>query len=270
MRQFRSVASTLAVVALALVAATVLGGCKGKDKKSGGGGSNGIIYPQVPVGRPTLVGMPVAIDTSGGDNAGTGDAGSAGNMDIRAANGRVVKDDGRARPVINNNFLTATELGGGEVTYAELIAVAPSQTTLFNNQLFIDIVGQDFFIPAGVTLNLSAAPGSVGQVLIRTHLAGDYIRIDGPVNGVRTTLDSVSLVLLAVDAAGTSISVDGAVDLSGYASTITYDGGNLALFSYGGSVIMGGTVNLRGTPFPPARPPRALVVRCNSLHKRVT
>ncbi len=255
MRQFRSVASTLAVVALALVAATVLSGCKGKDKKSGGGGSNGVIYPQVPVGRPTLVGMPVAIDTSGGDNAGTGDAGSAGNMDIRAANGRVVKDDGRARPVINNNFLTATELGGGEVTYAELIAVAPSQTTLFNNQLFIDIVGQDFFIPAGVTLNLSAAPGSVGQVLIRTHLAGDYIRIDGPVNGVRTTLDSVSLVLLAVDAAGTSISVDGAVDLSGYASTITYDGGNLALFSYGGSVIMGGTVNLRGNAVPSGAAP---------------
>ncbi|MBE7491196.1 MAG: hypothetical protein HS108_05495 [Planctomycetes bacterium] len=234
------------LLAAVVSAGLVLGGCSDDDKKKGGGGTAGVIYPQVPTARPTLTGMPIAINTEGGTNNGSGNAGNAGSLSISAERGRVMRDDGRSRPAIDNNILTAAALGGGSVTYAELIAVAPAQTAVTANQVVIDLYGQDFFLPSGVILDLSGAPSGIVTVRIVANNPGDYIRLDGPVNGVRTTDHSVSLALISTQSTGTAISVDGAVDLSGYNSSVTYHGGGFYAYAYGGGVIVAGAINTRG------------------------
>ncbi|MCC7510482.1 MAG: hypothetical protein IT464_14060 [Planctomycetes bacterium] len=235
-------AALLAVGMLAIL----LGGCgdddKGGKSRSGGGSS---VYPSIPTVLPTLVGLPVAIDTSGGTSTGAA-GGSGGDITVWASAGRIVLDDGRSRPAINNNFLTPTVLANSSVTYAELIAIQPGRVSVAGGTAWVDLIGEDFHLPAGATLDISDAPIAVDQVVIRTNLAGDFIRIDGNVNGVRLTLDSVGLGLLSEQATGNAISIDGNVDLRGYSSPVTYDGGELTLIAYHGAVILAGTVNTTG------------------------
>lgn len=240
--------ASLRVIALltAGVFVLLLSGCGDDDKggkSSSGGGS--AVYPSVPTVLPTLVGLPVAIDTSGGTSTGAA-GGNGGDITVWASAGRILLDDGRSRPAINNNFLTPTVLANNSVTYAELIAIQPSRVTVAGGTAWVDLIGEDFHLPAGATLDISDAPVAVDQVVIRTNLVGDFIRIDGNVNGVRLTLDSVGLGLLAEQATGTAVSIDGNVDLRGYASPVPYDGGALTVVAYHGAAILAGTVNTTG------------------------
>lgn len=233
---------------LALVAclALVVGGCsQSEDKKSKRKGGSSVAYPPVPTELPALTGMPVAFDSSGGTSTGNA-GGPGGAIRVRASSGRLLTDDGRTRPPINNNFLTPTALSGNVVTYSELIAINPSRANQFVSSMIIDLIGEDFYLPAGATLDLSDAPAGIGEVAIRTNLAGDFIRIDGNVNGVRLTQDSVALTLLSELATAVAISIDGNIDLRGYASPVTYNGGNFNAVAYRGGVIVTGTVRTFG------------------------
>lgn len=237
----------LTLAAMMLVGGLALGGCGGDDDDgNSGGGSAGAVYPQVPTARPTLTGMPVALNASGGQSTGTAFGGNGGDIAILAYDGRLMLDDGRARPGVDNNFLTAAVLAGGSVTWTELTTLDASVTVTIGTTVHITLNGQDFFVPAGVTLDLSGAPAGVDLLQINVQGSGDVIRIDGPVNGVRLTDDSIGLGLLNINAPGTAISVDGNVDLSGYDAGVLYHGGAYAARAYAGGVIQTGAVDTSG------------------------
>lgn len=237
----------LALAAMVLVSGFAISGCGGDDDDgNSGGGSAGAVYPQVPTARPTLTGMPVALNASGGMSTGTAFGGSGGDIAILAYDGRLMRDDGRARPGVDNNFLTAAVLAGGSVTWTELTTLDPTRTVTVGTVVTITLIGQDFFLPSGTTLDLSGAPGGVDALSIQVQGAGDVIRLDGPVNGVRLTAHSMDLSLLNINATGTAISVDGTVDLSGYDSTVIYHGGAYQARAYAGGIIQAGTVDTSG------------------------
>lgn len=235
----------LACVAGMAALGLLLGGCSGDDDDKKGGGF-GFSYPDVPTARPTFTGLMPAIDTHGGDGSTGNDGGAAGDISLRALHGRVLHNDSRPRPGVNANVLTATELGDSTVTYAELLALANTQVVTSGNSTIIDLYGQDFYLPAGATLDLSAAPGAIDTVAIRANLNGDVIRLDGNVNGVRLTLDSVNLTLLSEQTTGTAICVDGNINLSGYPSSIIYDGGDFLALAFSGATVVRGTINTSG------------------------
>lgn len=235
------------LAAMLLLGGLVLGGCGGDDDDSNsGGGSAGAVYPQVPTARPTLTGMPVALNASGGQSTGTAFGGTGGNIAILAYDGRLMLDDGRARPGVDNNFLTAAVLAGGSVTWTELTTLDASVTVTIGTTVHITLNGQDFFLPSGTTLDLSGAPAGIDLLQIQVQGSGDVIRIDGNVNGVRLTDDSIGLGLLNINATGTAISVDGNVDLSGYDAGVLYHGGAYAARAYAGGIIQAGSVDTSG------------------------
>jgi len=244
---FSARTNRLATLAMVVAAALIVGGCSDDDDGSnGGGGTSGAVYPSVPTARPTLTGMPDALNSSGGSPSGANNGGSAAGIVVRAFDGRVMLDDGRGRPGADNNFLTAAVLGGGSVTWTELTTLAPSQTVTTGAIVTIVLNGQDFFLPTGTVLDLSAAPGGIDTLVIEAQGAGDVIRLDGTVNGVRVTNHSLDLSLVSINATGTAISVDGAVDLSGYDSPVVYNGGAYAATAYSGGIIQRGVVDTAG------------------------
>ncbi len=237
----------LACLAGVAMLGMLLGGCAGDDdggKKSGGGTA----YPAVPTDRPTFTGLSPVIDTHGGDGSTGNNGGSGGDIELRALHGRVLHNDNRSRPAVNANVLTTADLADNIVTYAELLALtgANVQVVTVGGNTIVDLFGGDFFIPGGATLDLSGAPFGIDEVAIRANLAGDVIRIDGAINGVRLTDDSVSVSLLSETSTGTAICVDGNVDLRGYPSAVLYDGGNFTAFAFSGAVVVRGTINTSG------------------------
>jgi hypothetical protein len=223
----------------------LLGGCSGDDDNGKGGGF-GITYPAVPTDRPTFTGLSAVIDTHGGDGSGSNNGGRAGDINLRALHGRVLHGDNRARPAVNANVLTTLELADNIVTYAELLALANTQVITAGTATIIDLYGQDFFLPSGATLDISGAPAGVDTIGIRANLNGDVIRLDGNVNGVRLTLDSVELRLLSEQTTGTAICVDGNINLSGYPSSVLYNGGQFMAVSFSGATVVRGTINTSG------------------------
>ncbi len=237
----------LACLAGVAMLGMLLGGCSGDDDDKKGGGF-GFSYPAVPTDRPTFTGLSLAIDTHGGDGSTGNDGGAGGDINLRALHGRILHNDNRSRPAVNANVLTSIELGDNIVTYAELLALtgANVQVVTTGGNTIIDLFGSDFFIPGTATLDLSGTPGGIDEVAIRANLAGDVIRIDGAINGVRLTDDSVNLSLLSETTTGTAICVDGNVDLRGYPSAVLYDGGDFTAFAYSGAVVVRGTINTSG------------------------
>jgi len=235
----------LACVAGIAALGMLLGGCSGDDDDKKGGGF-GITYPAVPTARPTFTGLTAVIDTHGGDGSTGNNGGDAGDITLRTLHGRVLHGDNRARPAINANVLTTTELTDNIVTYAELLALANTQVVTTATATVIDLYGQDFFLPAIATLDISGAPAGIETVAIRANLNGDVIRLDGNVNGVRLTLDSVDLTLLSEQTTGTAICVDGNVNLSGYPSSVIYDGGDFTVGAFSGAAVVRGTINTSG------------------------
>ncbi|MCL4730833.1 MAG: hypothetical protein KJ044_10420, partial [Planctomycetes bacterium] len=232
-----------ALAASLLGMALVLGACGGDNKKSGGGGGGGPSYAPPPTARPTQTGMAVRMDLSGGDGT-AGNGGFGGELGIVAAGWAGV---GGSAPGVDNNFVTAAALSGNTVTYAELAAISTVafslNTTTFT--AYIDLFGFDFHIPTGATLDLSdAVAGTVDHVVIRTHGAGDVIRIDGAIVTTRTGAKGASLTLQAIKAAGASVYMGGTATLNGAAGQ---PGSDISLYSGLGNVVLAGTIASRGS-----------------------
>lgn len=228
--------------AVALAAALLtLGACADDDKKrSRTGGGTSVAFPAIPTEIPTLNGMAVTIDVSGGSDAIFG--ANAGNVRAVAPAGRVMEDDGRSLPSIDANFLTAGARAGGLVTYADLLAIDPSAVILTGGITVLELWGQDFYLPAGVTLDLADSPTE--QFAIRAQGPGDVIRIDGNVWCKRGG-ENVQLILWSA-ANGTAVSVSGNVEAAGDGNTA--DGGSLLLIATKGDALLRGTVMASGGP----------------------
>lgn len=227
----------VAAIGLALVTS----GCGGGDDDGGGGGAPG--YAPPPTARPTFTGMTVAIDLSGGSaSAGAGSGG--GSLNAYVSDGRLATGNGGDRAGINANFLTAAVLLDNLVTYAELIAIDPNVTNVSGGVTDITLINQDFWLPAGVTLNLGGAAGTESQVVIRTQGAGDYIRLDGNVVTTRGANAAMNLSLISNYAVGPAITIDGTITLDAGAGQAA---GDLSADAMRGSIYVGGTITSLGS-----------------------
>ncbi len=234
----------MVLIPMLAVAAMMLAGCPDDDDdgKKGGGGTVIIpeTFPPIPTGRPTLLGMPITINTSA--SAGNGSA-SGGNIDISAPAGTVMVDDGRAAPAVTSNFLTAAVLADNVVTLSELLLIDPANTVQNLNEIYVDVVSGGFHLPAGVTLDLTDADPP--NVLIRTLSADGVIRIDGTVE-LTTVPDGVTALMLVSHAAtGTAIHVGG--EISGGGSSNVANGGRVGMYAEWGDIVVRGTLDLQGT-----------------------
>ncbi|MCA8910137.1 MAG: hypothetical protein KDB82_00410 [Planctomycetes bacterium] len=237
-------AKVLSGVSLSILACVALltGGCSKKDDSGSSGGSSIVIAPP-PSSRPTLAGMNLLVDGGGGTATGSGAGGKAGTVSVTAINGSVV--EGAGTPGIDNNFLTSAVLADNVVTFTELKNINPGAYFEDSSQQIgaVDLYGFDFYLPAGATLDLSGAGiGTVDAFVVRTHLPGDVVRIDGAVTGVRAG-DACALGLITSQATGVSVSVSGAVDLSGANGG---DAGFLDIESLGGSASFTGALTATG------------------------
>ncbi|MBK9973996.1 MAG: hypothetical protein IPP14_04395 [Planctomycetes bacterium] len=161
--------------------------------------------------RPEL--GPWLILTSGGSAVSLAgrSGGSGGDIQLTVTTGRFQRDTGAAFPSPLSNALTAAELDGGVVTYAELVALqAP---TVVGSQASFNFVGADFFLPAGVALDLFDAPaGTIDTVQIQSD---GMIRLDGPSRTRRAGADSVSIIYSTATAGGGIVAVGADIDTSG-------------------------------------------------------
>lgn len=225
----------------ALACALLLGGCAG-DEDNGGGGTK-IAKP--PTARPSLTGMTVRFDVSGGSATSGNTAGrNGGQVQFVPVNGRLVQG-AAAAPAINNNFLTTAVLGDNNVTFAELSAINAANFELVGTTANFDLFGFDFYLPAGATLNLGdAVSGTVDTIVIRTHGPSDYIRIDGTIVTTRSTANpNPALSLVTGLATGTAISVNGSINANGGTTT---NGGAVQIQSQLGVISFGGTFTAIG------------------------
>lgn len=225
----------------ALACALLLGGCAG-DEDNGGGGTK-IAKP--PTARPSLTGMTVRFDVSGGSATSGNTAGrNGGQVQFVPLNGRLVQG-AAAAPAINNNFLTTAVLADNNVTFAELSAINAANFELVGTTANIDLFGFDFYLPAGATLNLGdAVSGTVDTIVIRTHGPSDYIRIDGTIVTTRSTANpNPALSLVTGLATGTAISVNGSINANGGTTT---NGGAVQIQSQLGVISFGGTFTAIG------------------------
>lgn len=225
-----------------LASALLLAGCGSKDE----GGSSTKKIPPPPTARPSITGMAVRFDVSGGSATSGNTNGQSGGMcTIAPIGGRVVTGAAPA-PGINNNFLTASVLADNTVTYAELQAISAGNFFLdtTNDTAYFNLFGFDFYLPASATLNLGdAVAGTVDSVVIRTHGPDDVIRIDGTVLTARAAAASVSLDLFTGLASGVAISVNGTISANG---SSTQGAGTVQLTSQLGSISIGGTITAVG------------------------
>src|SRR5690606_12949808 len=133
----------------------LLAGCGGGDD-GGGGGSN----------LPGLGSVAWYLNGGAGNIGAATSGGTAGTLTITAGDD-VLLDDGRTRPTVTTNFLTAGVLTDSLVTYAELAGIAAP--TVAAGTATFTLVGAGFELPAGATLNLSDAPtATVNTVVIST------------------------------------------------------------------------------------------------------
>ncbi|MCC6465403.1 MAG: hypothetical protein IT463_08710 [Planctomycetes bacterium] len=224
---------------LLLGGALLLSGCPGDDD-DGGSGACGIGGP--PTARPTLTGLTPVIDVSAG-NGTAGNGGVGGSASLSAAHG-LIRVGGSA-PGVDNNFLTTGVLADNTVTYTELAAIDPGSFYLNGTTAEFDLYGKDFWLPNGATLNMTGAvSGVVDTIVIRTHKAGDVIRIDGIVNTSRAGADNVALALLGGLEPGVSVAVTGLINANGAG---TRPGGNVFLFADWGHVALTGKVTAIGS-----------------------
>src|SRR5690606_16720882 len=148
---------------------------------------------------------------SGGDSSlGTG--GDAGTIFMAFGEGRLVPDAGHARPGINANFLTPAVLADSTVSYTELSTIDPAAFSATSTQAFLALRGQDFHLPAGITLDLGDAPAGITGLFIDAYFAGDVVRIDGTVVTARSTGMPLGFVVRVHQSSGNALSVDGTID----------------------------------------------------------
>lgn len=195
--------------------ALVLAGCGSDDDGGGGGGSN---LPGLTTVRWTLNG-------GAGNIGATTDGGKAAAMTLTAGDDLLL-DDGRTRPTVSTNFLTATETADGVVTYAELASIATP--AIAGTTATFSLAGTGFELASGVTLNLSdAVSGTIDSVVID---ADSPVIITGSVVTTRTGANSVNLALTTSSTVATSVVLTGFFDSRGDTGM---DGGDFIISTTG-------------------------------------
>lgn len=231
----------LAGVLMLGASVAMLGGCSGDDSSGGGGG--GTKYGPPPTARPSLNGLNVLIDVSGG-NASAGGGSGGGNIEIDAQLGAFLQGNGPGRQGIDANIISAASLADNVITPTELQTDAGIFGVATGTDVFIELVDHDFYVPASATLDLSSlTAGATDRVTIRTHGRGNYIRIDGDVVLSRAGANSVQLVIESVGAEGLAISIDGDINST---SPSGFNAGNLDVTSHLGHIAITGLISLNG------------------------
>lgn len=210
-----------------LACLAALGGCGNDD----GNDSDGSKTPSVAV----------VIDLRGGSGAGlAGRSGGDGGwifIDVQA--GRLLPDDGRARPTIATNLLSAPVMADNVVTYAELITLAPPVVAA--DIATFTLTGTGLHLPSNVRMDLSDAPytglNPATDVLSIVIVSDSAVRLDGNVMLSRVGPESLHFSLTTSHADG--ISFDGRIDAS---AALTRDGGDVALAATNGPIIAGGRI----------------------------
>lgn len=230
-----------AVAASLLGMALVMGACSGDDD-DGGGGGGGLKFKAPPTARPSLAGMTVRIDVSGG-NGTAGAGGDGGTVALVASNGSLRSAGGGASA--DNNFLTAGVLADNTVSYTELAAIDPLAIGIDGTTAIIDLYGRDFHLPSGATLNLGdAAFGVIDTINIRTNLSGDVIRIDGTVVTARAGNIGPTLQLITMNNTGAALTINGTINANGATGQ---DGGTFAAIANSGHIVLNGSITSRGS-----------------------
>lgn len=220
----------------------MLGGCSGDDD-SGGGGGGGTKWGPPPTARPSLTGLSVLIDVSGGNaTAGAGSSGS--DIEIDAQLGAFLQGNGPGRQGIDANIISAASLADNVIDPTELQADVGIFGVATGTDVFIELVDHDFYVPASATLDLSSlTAGATDRVTIRTHGRGNYIRIDGDVLLSRAGANSVQLAIENVGAEGLAISIDGDINST---SPSGFNAGDLDVISHLGHIAITGLISLNG------------------------
>jgi hypothetical protein len=226
-----------------LVCVTALIGACSSDSDSSSSGGGTTAYPEVPTVLPELTGLTDVINTSGGTTT-LGSGGRGGDLYLHFGDGRVVPDDGQQRPGIDANFL-APVLPTTTITYADLSSIDPTAFAESGNQAFLELRGQDLFLPAGVTLDLSDAPASVNSLTIQAQWAGDVVRLDGDVVTTRASDPPLGLEVFVHQTQGAAMSVDGMIDTRSGVEGGT--AGFVWIQANNGSLIIGGSILTTGT-----------------------
>lgn len=221
--------------------ALITGACSGDDDNGGGGspGGDGIVRYSI----PGLGAVRWRADGGASDFA-TRNGGNGGIVQIGASNVLVRGDDGRARPTVATNFLTAGVLTDNLVTYTELVGImAPGIAG--TTATFALPAGTGFLLPGGATLNLGDAPaGVVDSVVIST---ADLIILAGTVVTTRTTANSTAFSAVSTRNGDIGVIFTGSIDTRGAVASVTpYNGGAVGLTANTSSMIAFGTVNSSG------------------------
>ena len=233
MRFFNGVPVLVCAAAILLAAAC-------DDNGGGDGGSGGESLPGL---------LPFIWISTGGGGGTTVDGGNGGSIQF-LPDSDILLDDGRARPVIGTNFLTASIMADNVVTYAELVTIQtptispPTSPVILAS--FSLPVGTGLELPAGVTLDLSDTPPSIERVAIG---AQSEIAVYGPIFLTRTGANAIDLNLSTNVSGVLSIVIEGSIDGRG---APTFDGANVnvtsgtALGSGGPVALLSPSVNLSG------------------------
>lgn len=238
----------LAALCGLLLGGLTLGGCSDDDKKKGGGGST--VFPGIPTARPDITGFPIVIDVSGRTSGPTTTGGAGGSITIATGTGDVRKDDGRGMPGINANYLTAAVMADNLVNYTELASIDPAAVTVTGNTAVLDLVGVDFHLPVGVTMNLTDLRLVFGldTLVIRAFGAGDVIRIDGLVQGAPLgAFTGIHVSFESLTNPGTAIAISGTINLEPVSNN-GLAGGNFSAHADQGSILVRGTISSIGSP----------------------
>lgn len=167
---------------------------------------------------------PWLILTNGGGAASLAgrSGGNGGDVQLTVTAGRFRRDTGAPFPGPLGNALTAAELDGGVVTYAELVALqAPA---IGGTQANFNFTGADFFLPAGVALDLSDAPaGTIDTVQIQSD---GMIRLDGPTRTRRAGANAAGIIYSTATAGGGIVAVGADIDTS---AAPGFNGGDVSL-----------------------------------------
>ncbi len=220
----------------------MLGGCSGDDD-SGGGGGGGTKWGPPPTARPSLTGLNVLVDLSGG-NATAGAGSNGGDLEVDAQLGAFLQGNGPGRQGIDANIISAASLADNVIDPTELQTDVGIFGVATGTDVFIELVDHDFYVPASATLDLSSlTAGATDRVTIRTHGRGNYIRIDGDVVLSRAGANSVQLVIESVGAEGLAISIDGDINST---SPSGFSAGDLDVISHLGHIAITGLISLNG------------------------
>lgn len=222
--------SSKAIYGFFAILLVAMAGCKSSDDGGGGGGGGPL---------PTLT---FIIWNTNGGNALTGAAtngGIGGSISISCSD-NLLLDDGRVRPTVGTNFLTAGVMADSSVTYAELQSILAS-APVGGITTFAIPAGTGFDLPAGVALNLADTPAGVTGVSFTTN---SNIVLLGSIVTTRTVNDAVDLSFSTSTNNNTGIYVASAIDGRGSA---TRDGGDFGVSGpTTGGIFLTVNVNLSG------------------------